>query len=247
MVDPKKPYGLVLAGGGGKGAYQIGVWKALCEMGIAEQIGVISGASVGGLNAVLIADGDLAKAERIWKEISPLQFMDVEPDEPGMYSREGLLTLIEENFHLEQFKERGPAIFVDACRKSDEKCRYFLLNNKSTEDMKALLLATSALPGVYPPVTFQGEEYIDGGVQDNLPIRPLYEKGYRKLITITLSDHAVVPKEQYPGAEFLCFSPSVSIGDFFDGTLDFAAEGAKSRLELGYRDGIRVLSAYAIG
>lgn len=46
--------GLVLAGGGGKGGYQIGVWKYLKEIGLEKNISVISGTSVGGLNAVLM-------------------------------------------------------------------------------------------------------------------------------------------------------------------------------------------------
>lgn len=58
--------GMVLAGGGAKGAYQIGVWRALAEAGIADKISVVSGTSVGALNTVLFAQGDIALAEKIW-------------------------------------------------------------------------------------------------------------------------------------------------------------------------------------
>ena len=44
---------LILAGGGGKGAYEIGVWKAMKELGIDKKIQAVSGASVGGLNGAL--------------------------------------------------------------------------------------------------------------------------------------------------------------------------------------------------
>ena len=50
--------GLVLAGGGGKGAYELGVWKALQKLGICEYISVFSGASVGAFNALLFAMND---------------------------------------------------------------------------------------------------------------------------------------------------------------------------------------------
>ena len=63
-----KKIGLVLAGGGGKGAYQIGCWKALEELGI--EIKEVSGTSVGGLNAALFTSGDLKKAENLWSNIS---------------------------------------------------------------------------------------------------------------------------------------------------------------------------------
>ena len=50
-----EPLGLVLAGGGGKGAYQVGVWKALSEYGLAQRVTVISGTSVGALNGALFS------------------------------------------------------------------------------------------------------------------------------------------------------------------------------------------------
>ncbi len=62
-------YGLVLSGGGGKGGYQIGVWKALLESKTMH-IGAVSGTSVGALNAALYAMGDYEKAENVWLNIS---------------------------------------------------------------------------------------------------------------------------------------------------------------------------------
>lgn len=62
--------GLVLSGGGGKGAYQIGCWQALREFG-ADGFGVIAGTSVGALNAALIAQGAYEKARAVWFDISP--------------------------------------------------------------------------------------------------------------------------------------------------------------------------------
>lgn len=60
--------GLVFAGGGAKGAYQIGVWKALKEKGI--QIDAVSGASIGAFNATLFAGNDFEKAENIWVNLT---------------------------------------------------------------------------------------------------------------------------------------------------------------------------------
>lgn len=63
--------GLVLAGGGGRGAYQIGVWKYLQEQGLDRYVRGVSGTSVGGLNAALFAAGDYETAEKVWLNISP--------------------------------------------------------------------------------------------------------------------------------------------------------------------------------
>lgn len=67
--------GLVLAGGGGKGAYQIGIWKYLNENGLSPYIDAVSGTSVGALNAALFAAGDFTTAEEIWLGITPEQIL----------------------------------------------------------------------------------------------------------------------------------------------------------------------------
>ena len=74
-LDLTKEYGIVLEGGGAKGAYQIGAWKALRETGV--RIKGIAGASVGSLNGALICMDDLEKAEDIWKNIEYSRVMDV--------------------------------------------------------------------------------------------------------------------------------------------------------------------------
>ena len=74
-LDLTKEYGIVLEGGGAKGAYQIGAWKALREAGV--RIKGIAGASVGSLNGALICMDDLEKAEDIWKNIEYSRVMDV--------------------------------------------------------------------------------------------------------------------------------------------------------------------------
>ena len=65
--------GLVLQGGGARGAYQIGVWRALNEFCITQHIDGVSGASVGALNGALFAMGDYETAKNIWENISPEQ------------------------------------------------------------------------------------------------------------------------------------------------------------------------------
>lgn len=63
--------GLVLAGGGGKGAYEIGVWQALRDLGLEQSVSAVSGTSVGALNAALFAAGDLERARTVWRDLSP--------------------------------------------------------------------------------------------------------------------------------------------------------------------------------
>ena len=76
VIDLTKEYGLVLDGGGARGAYQIGAWKALVEAGV--KINAVAGTSVGALNGALICMGDVEKAEKIWNQMTFSRVMDVD-------------------------------------------------------------------------------------------------------------------------------------------------------------------------
>ena len=67
MSKSKDEYGLVLGGGGMKGTYQIGVWKALEELKL--NITAITGTSIGAINAALILQNDIKRIERLYKNL----------------------------------------------------------------------------------------------------------------------------------------------------------------------------------
>ena len=76
VIDLTKEYGLVLDGGGARGAFQIGAWKALSEAGV--KVNAVAGTSVGALNGALICMGDVNKAEEIWYDMTFSDVMDVD-------------------------------------------------------------------------------------------------------------------------------------------------------------------------
>ena len=92
VIDLSKEYGLVLDGGGARGAYQIGAWKALVEAGV--KLNAVAGTSVGALNGALICMGDIEKAENIWREMTFSRVMDV--DDAWMERLFGKETTIKE-------------------------------------------------------------------------------------------------------------------------------------------------------
>ncbi|MBQ7917046.1 MAG: patatin-like phospholipase family protein [Firmicutes bacterium] len=247
------PLGLVLSGGGGKGAYQIGAWRALIETGWDSRITAVSGASVGALNAALMGCTDYAQAEQLWKNITPLQFLDIDlPLEgDGIFSREGLIQLIRGHLDLTKMAASPRRIFANTTQidgENDYWARYFELNHQSPDRILKILLASSAIPVAYPSVNIDGTPHMDGGVMDNLPVKPLYDIGLRHMVVINItSDDDLLIPAVYPGTEFVEVRPSQDIGHLFDGTLDFTARGARFRMELGYRNTLRTLRAYESG
>ena len=246
-------WGLVLAGGGGKGAYQIGVFKALAEHKINDYISMVAGSSVGALNAVLFAYDDMEMSTDLWEGISPKSFLKISPDmfdlKEGLASRSGLEELFDPYIDFEKIRMNEKTIYatVTDFGPNDEGngvIKYYTLNYKPEAEIRDILLASSALPILYAPIRINGNICRDGGLTDNLPIQPLYIEGIRHFIVVGLSENTSIPYEKYPDAEFVLIKPEQYIGDLFDGTLDFSSKGAKRRMQIGYIDAVRCLEFY---
>lgn len=263
--------GLALAGGGGKGAYQIGVLKALCQLGFTpDRFAAISGSSVGALNLALFVQNDLERAEQVWLSITPDQIFSIDVDavltallrcaplaalgksrvsrrllalaSHGVFSRSGLMQLMREHLKMELIKWHTSGALLAACVQVPQfKARYLPLDCDDPKRVYDILLASSAIPLVFKPVRIDGQYYIDGGVLDNLPIRPLYERGCELIFAVHLSRKAVVNHRRFPGARILEIVPQEDLGSMIDGTLDFTSAGIRRRIDLGYRDGLRIV------
>lgn len=267
-------FGLVLAGGGGKGAYEIGVWKALLE---AKRItvGAVSGTSVGALNAALFAAGDYDEAEDIWmhintdKILTPANYMHVEylPEwmllyrnifatagitqmgaalliknylncHSGMFSRQGLEEIIKDSEIVGKLRSAKIPCYATCYNMTEMRPQYFQLNDLPPKKVVSVLLASSAIPFVFPEESIDGAEYYDGGIPfvgENVPVRPLYEAGWRDFIVVHLERSGIEEFSKYKGCQFIHIFPKNHQGGMF-GTLDFRPESAKSRVEQGYKD-----------
>ena len=246
-VDTNK-YGLVLAGGGGKGAYQAGVFKAMQELDLSDKIAGIAGSSVGALNMCMFPYNKNGLGETTWKAIRQDTFVKFELElidgNDGFSKRDGLIRLMRETVDYHELSAYSIPLIATVVRYDEEglgegQLEYLTLNGKQPEEIEKILLASSSMPWVYEPIRIGPYLYRDGGLKDNLPIKPLYDLGIRKFIVISLSPDSQIHNAQFPGAVFFHIKPSQNIGELFDGTLDFSPEGAAYRFDLGYIDGKR--------
>lgn len=244
-------FGLSLGGGGGLGSYQIGVWKALIEYGIDKRIDALSGTSVGILNACLIAQNDYDIAEYIWKnEIEDNILSKKKPSmknnyisSNGIFSREGLLEIIDKYLNLDIISDYPNPIYATAVNLKTIDAVYFKLNKKSHSEIKEIMMASSAIPIIFGRQKIEGIDYVDGGVEmlngDNLPLKPLYNEGCRQIIAISMYKETVIEKDDK--CKVYEIIPSKDLGDFRTGAMDFSLKGARMRLEEGYKDAIKIL------
>jgi NTE family protein len=166
----------VLGGGGNLGAIQVGMLQALLERGVRPDI--LIGCSVGALNAAAISHTVSADAvgrlRDLWLD---LHGTDIFPAGPmfgpwtvakrgdSMYSNSGLRRIIETWLPFRRLEEATVPLHVVATSLRTGREQWF--NRGAAADA---LLASAALPAVFPPVWIDGEPYIDGGVVDNVPI-----------------------------------------------------------------------------
>lgn len=244
-------YGIVFGGGGGKGAYEIGVWKALQRLNLCEHFSLAVGTSVGGLNAALFAQKDLEKALSIWKTISPWTVLSLgRIDNFGLFGQNNLAILLRENlrpFHpndktqvyicsTDSYIDRRGVLYLPS---------YHCLNYQRTqEDVINCLLSSAAIPVVFPKVWHQGQWLQDGGVlaDQNVPYRFACKQGCDRVLAVSFGNTKVIEEGYIWGqndemeSRVLTLCPSKPIGNFLTGTLNFSASKAKELIELGETD-----------
>lgn len=252
---------LALCGGGGKGAFQIGVWKALEEHGIMQNVRAVSGSSVGALNAVWFALGDFENAKSIWYRINNDVLLSPDTtDGQGIFSRKGLENILKE-VPLNKICESRIDVYVSVFNVSSGETEYIHLNRLSVQDIIKVLLASSAIPIIYDKIRYHNNEYVDGGINKcgineygNTPIEPLYINGFRDIYVLSL-DHnfnlfnirrnlqtSINAKQYFPDCRFTVIQPLKESGGFIKGTLNFSQTSVRTRMVAGYTDANIILN-----
>lgn len=181
---------LVLAGGGSLGAVQVGMLKALVNFGLAPDI--VIGSSVGAINgihfAALPTSAGVARLEGVWRG---LRRRDVFPVEPftsllAVLTRRGYLAdpgplrrLLERHLPFERLElTRVVCHIVATDVLSGVEVRL------SRGDAVPALLASTAIPGVFPAVRIDGRYLVDGGIANHTPISTAVALGATRVIVL---------------------------------------------------------------
>lgn len=260
--------GLVLSGGGGKGAYELGVWKALVYLNIHKYITVFSGTSIGAFNAVLFAQDNIKDAESLWEEVTidkliPISKFELfkkgvglilggrnlniakkymnQKIEEGAVSKEGARNIVDKYLNINMMKENNKVCYAACTELPDFKVKYFKVNDFNEELGKEIIIASASLPLIYEPTELFGSKYIDGGICDNTPIQPVYGEGCDIIIVVLLSKEGKVDKALYPNTKIIEIYPRNLNESVINGTLNLDEEAKKNRIREGYEDTISLL------
>ena len=260
--------GLVLAGGGGKGAYELGVWKALDELKLTKYITVFSGTSIGAFNSVLFAMNDMKKADELWEEVTMDKLVPISKSElikrgiglyiggknlqlakkflnykleHGAIANDGAIEVVEKYLDFNKIKENNKICYAACTKLSDFSAKYFKINEFDEETGKKIVLASASLPLIYDCTEVLGEKYIDGGIADNIPIQPVYGENCNIIIVVLLSKEIQVDRTLYPNSKLIVISPENLDENTITGTLNLNTDAKRIRIIEGYNDTINKL------
>ena len=162
--------GLVLSGGGARGFAHLGVLEALNEAGIYPD--VLSGASAGALVGVLYSDGYTPREIlKIMNATRLLHYMRPTVPRSGLLQISGISKILDGNLKARTFKDLKIPLFVSATDLNNAVPVYF-----SEGDLIERVIASASIPVLFNPVVIDNVNYVDGGVLDNLPLRPIEGK-----------------------------------------------------------------------
>ena len=258
IIDMTKEYGLILDGGGARGAYQIGAWKALVEAGV--KVCAVSGTSVGALNGALVAMGDVEKAEKIWNEMTFSTVMNVDDAwMDGLFHKENsmrdilnkaihliseggidiapLRKLIHENVDEQYIRESDVELCITTFSLSHMRKIDLSIHEIPKGLLEDFLLASAYLIG-FKNERLHGQKYVDGGVVDNFPIKALIDRGYKDFIQIRIYGPGIVPRVKL-GEEVTLheISPKVNLGSI----IEFQNKRSRQNVKMGYYDAKRMI------
>ena len=261
-LDTSKVYAIALEGGGARGAYQVGAWRALEEAGI--RYNAVSGTSVGAINGTLMAMRDLKQAEQIWKDIRFSQIINVDDETMGRIMSGGfenleqvktafqtiksiiadrgldvepLRNMLAERVDEEKVRSSGVELFLTTVSITDRRELEIDAKDLGPGELKDMIMASAYHPA-FKQAPLGGKSYADGGFYDSVPISALITRGYKDLIVLRLNSIGIERRVKIPeDVSIINIEPLADLGS----VLNFSSEQSAQNMVRGYYDAQKVL------
>ena len=248
---PAKKLALVLGGGGSKGAYRVGAYRALRELGLSFSL--VTGVSIGALNGAMIVQGDFDKASTLWESLDVEKVigkgLNLTTDIDYYFNNVQKLLPFLKSYTQNKGMDTAPlweiiTTHLDYAKLSSSAMDFGLLcvevpSFQACEQTKATLskqslahwvMASASCFPAFPIYNINGKSYIDGGYYDNLPIDLAFKMGASEVIAISLHNDFVTKYDSNPLVRHI--RPSRYLGTM----LDFSQDSIARNIKLGYLD-----------
>jgi NTE family protein len=172
----KQTLGFVLSGGAARGFAHLGILQSLAERGIHPDI--ISGVSAGAIVGAFIASGrSPLEIFEIIHRSGFLKYTKIQLPTDGLLRLNGLEAILRKEIPVKNIEDLKLPFFVTATNLNTGRVEYF-----DKGPIHQIVLASSSIPVLFSPVEYNGYQYVDGGLLDNLPVEPIIGK-CNKIIT----------------------------------------------------------------
>ncbi|MDC7125572.1 MAG: patatin-like phospholipase family protein [Spirochaetales bacterium] len=238
---PTEPIAVVLGGGGARGAYHIGVWRALKELGV--QVGGIYGTSVGAINGAIFAMDESELAEQLWMALKTDEIISLKPGLFG-FNVSPLENLLRKYIDEDRVRDSQYDYALSSFNLTDLRIDRFKIEDIPEGKLIDYILASANHP-LFERKRVLGKTFLDGGVIKNIDVDLVDSEKYKTVIVVSLrtfsardyhdylTDYSDFPVDViYIGAESKICS-----------MLDFDPENSKKLISMGYDDCMRTFGA----
>lgn len=244
---------VVLSGGGAKGGYEIGVWKALRRLDIDYDI--VTGTSVGALIGELMVQKDYDKALKLWYFMDYSKIMDIEIN--GRFSTKkgreeivkkyakgavkggreltGLKKIVDDLYDDDKFFSSNVDYGLVTVYFPSFKPKYVVKSKLKKDEVKDYLMASSACFPTFKMYKIGKNSFIDGGYYDNLPINLAIKLGAEEVIAVNTGAIGITRKVKNDKVKVINIKPKNDIGNF----LAFEKKYARRAIAFGYNDAMK--------
>lgn len=244
---------IVLSGGGGKGAYQAGVYKAIKKLGI--EYDIVTGTSIGALNGFLMVQDDLFKCLWLWKHINYNKiFEDFNNvvDEKTLKNKyfEKIINGGIDTKRIDKLVSRiyNPKILysssidygVVAFDLAKLKPIIALKKEMDASTLKKYIIASATCFPVFKPQKYEKEVLVDGGYYDTTPINLAIDLGATEVVAVELKAVGLRKKVKNKDVKITYITPNNDLTSF----LVFEKEAAKKMIKFGYNDTMKVFKKF---
>lgn len=244
-----KKTGIALEGGGAKGAYQIGVLKAILELNVDYDL--VTGTSIGAVNGIAFVLKDYSKFFEIWsnmnfsyggnnKESIEFSISNIDKIEEEYFKGngtdpEGIITMYKENINEKLIRNSDVSYGLTTYCLTDKEPLNLFIDEIPTGLLHEYIFASCNLP-VFLPRSINGKYYLDGGIFNLLPVNMLADKGCDTIITVRLRTEKY-DFSSYKNINIIDIAPD----EYLCNTLEASPERIRWMIKKGYRDGINIL------
>lgn len=229
---------LVFSGGGAKGSYEIGVWKATRRLRM--KFDIVTGTSIGAINGAIYAMGDYRKAKKLWLNMTTSDLFtsnNMKVMVKEIATNKGLKFDKASEFlkkELDENKIRRSKIDFGLVTVSLKTLNPKMLTKDQIPQGKLVdyVIASSTCFPAVERKKIDGEYYVDGGYYDNMPIDLAVKMGAEEVLAVDLSVFGF--HKNYSNKDVKVDIIKNKDNKLF--TLDFSPEITKRNIKLGYND-----------